>query len=148
MIKEDQMNQITSSIYQISTIMNSILKVVETPYVNNQFCVFSPENTVLVVDILCLLMPKSLEILRDFNIMDKIMIRLSMDLQVALAGAPLFTYKPQLEMVTVSAHTQLISHMLKLLAQPFVRKSSAIHSMQAPTHARKIANSNLLQLCS
>lgn len=115
MIKEDQMNQITSHIYQISTIMNSVLRILEQPYAGDR-CVFSPESTCLVVDILCMLMPKSSDMLRDFNIMDKVMGRLQADLQIAIAQQPLYVYRLHWEQVTRASHHQLISQMLKLLS--------------------------------
>lgn len=86
MIKEDQMHQITNSIYQISTIINSILKMIESPYQTlpdgTIKSLFSLENCTLVINILCLLTPKQNDILRDFSITDKIMKRLEVELQI------------------------------------------------------------------
>lgn len=73
--------------------MNAILKVVEEPYVGES-CAFSPENCILVINILCLLMPKSSDLLREFSIMDKIMARLAVDLEVAINGKALYAFRP------------------------------------------------------
>ena len=83
-VKEEQIVSITNSIYQISTIMNSILKIIEAVPVNDTYLIFTLENSMLVVDIFSLLMPKSQEILRDFNIIDKIMNRMNYDLNLLL----------------------------------------------------------------
>ena len=83
-VKEEQIVSITNSIYQISTIMNSILKIIEAVPVNDTYSIFTLENSMLVVDIFSLLMPKSQEILRDFNIIDKIMNRMNYDLNLLL----------------------------------------------------------------
>ena len=83
-VKEEQIVSITNSIYQISTIMNSILKIIEEVPVNDTYSIFTLENSMLVVDIFSLLMPKSQEILRDFNIIDKIMNRMNYDLNLLL----------------------------------------------------------------
>lgn len=58
-IKEDQIQSLNNSLYQISTVMNSILKIIETNYVQDYYSIFTFENSILVVDILSLLMPKS-----------------------------------------------------------------------------------------
>ncbi|MFO0131160.1 MAG: hypothetical protein ACK52J_00805 [bacterium] len=51
-------------------------------------------------------------------------------------------------MVAPKEHLTFVSSMLKLLCQPFVRKTTTFHSLSAPTHARKIADSFLLSTCS
>jgi hypothetical protein len=116
-VKDEQIVSITNSIYQISTIMNSILKIIEAVPVNDTYLIFTLENSMLVVDIFSLLMPKSQEILRDFNIIDKIMNRMNYDLNLLLENKTLYVFKNQTtEIVLNKDQVRFIASMFKLLS--------------------------------
>jgi hypothetical protein len=97
--------------------MNSILKIIEAVPVNDTYLIFTLENSMLVVDIFSLLMPKSQEILRDFNIIDKIMNRMNYDLNLLLENKTLYVFKNQTtEIVLNKDQVRFIASMFKLLS--------------------------------
>jgi len=140
MIKEDQMHQLTNSLYQISTIINAILKIIDISSNQTHFP-FTPANTILVLEILSLLLPKSSTILADFNISQKLLHFLEVHLNHLIHSKELFTYRNGWQKIEKSEQSGLISSGLKLLCQPFVRKNASMHSLSAPTYARNIADS-------
>jgi hypothetical protein len=144
---EEENNPLSSHMYSILSLVSVLINILETPIEENEYgySLYTFSSLNYIGDILWGLLPNH-EILRDFQVIEKITKRLERDLICLNSGLQVKIFnKGNWEDVKREDHVEFIYFLLKLLDSLFFKKISS-RSQMAPTLARKIADSSILEL--
>ena len=135
----------TNQIYSITGIVSSLTNILKPP-VGNHF-LYNVESINITLDTFWIIIPHQ-NFINDLNIMDKLIERTLIDLELLLEPEtkPFYHFVDgEWRVIKKSEHFEVIQGLLKLLDSPFEHQVNT-RGQQAPTIARKMAEGNLLDV--